>query len=79
MPNISAKFQKSTTTVTGDLDLRDEALALFKLIGDAFWLDSEREIDISTAVAGSGQHFLLKLQRLWEMVGYEGLRRDICQ
>ncbi len=24
MPNISAKFQKSTTTVTGDSDLRDE-------------------------------------------------------
>jgi len=58
MPNISAKFQSSTTVITGDIERRDSAISLLSLIGDTFWVDSEKEIDIATVVAGSGPALL---------------------
>ena len=58
MPNIAASFQKSMTTLTGDQSLKDEAIAIFEAIGSTLWLGSEKEIDIATAVAGSGPAFL---------------------
>jgi pyrroline-5-carboxylate reductase len=79
MPNISAKFQKSTTVITGDIQKRDEALELFSLIGDVFWTDSEKEIDISTAVAGSGPALLaLVAEALADGLVKEGLKRELA-
>lgn len=54
MPNMAASVQKSMTTLTGDISLQDEAVELFSAIGKAHWLGSEKEIDVATALAGSG-------------------------
>ena len=58
MPNVSAKFNKSMTTLTGDEDLKDEAVKIFDFIGNTLWVDTQNELDIATAVAGSGPAFL---------------------
>ena len=58
MPNVAATYQKSMTTLTGDEALKESALEIFGNIGETLWLKTEKEIDIATAVAGSGPAFL---------------------
>jgi pyrroline-5-carboxylate reductase len=58
MPNVAASYQKSMTTITGDEALKESALEIFGNIGETLWLKTEKEIDIATAVAGSGPAFL---------------------
>jgi len=58
MPNVAASYQKSMTTLTGDEALKESALEIFGNIGETLWLKTEKEIDIATAVAGSGPAFL---------------------
>jgi pyrroline-5-carboxylate reductase len=58
MPNVAAKFSKSMTTLTGDESIKNEAINIFNCIGNTLWLESENELDIATAVAGSGPAFL---------------------
>ena len=58
MPNLCASIGESMTTMTGDEELRKEAQELFKSIGQTLWLSSEKELDIATAVAGSGPAYL---------------------
>jgi pyrroline-5-carboxylate reductase len=58
MPNVAAKFNKSMTTLTGDDSLKQEAIDIFDCIGKSLWVESEDELDIATAVAGSGPAFL---------------------
>ncbi len=58
MPNLGATYLKSMTTVTGDLELKDNALKIFNNIGSTLWVKTQKELDIATAVAGSGPAFL---------------------
>lgn len=58
MPNVAAAYGKSTTTITGDEEKKELAIEIFSKIGKAIWVDSEKELDISTAIAGSGPAFL---------------------
>ena len=58
MPNVGAKFQKSMTTLTGDATVKDFACELFASIGSVLWVDTQKELDIATAVAGSGPAYL---------------------
>ncbi|MEA2017718.1 MAG: pyrroline-5-carboxylate reductase dimerization domain-containing protein, partial [Campylobacterota bacterium] len=58
MPNLCASIGESMTTMTGDDELQKEAQELFKSIGQTLWLGSEKELDIATAVAGSGPAYL---------------------
>ncbi len=58
MPNVAASYQKSMTTITGDEALKQSALEIFGNIGETLWLKTEKEIDIATAVAGSGPAYL---------------------
>ena len=58
MPNVAAKFNKSMTTLTGDEDIKNEAVEIFNCIGTTLWVESQNELDIATAVAGSGPAFL---------------------
>ncbi|MFZ5376010.1 MAG: pyrroline-5-carboxylate reductase dimerization domain-containing protein, partial [Campylobacterota bacterium] len=58
MPNLAAEVALSMTSLVGDPETRDEALALFGTIGSALWLSSEKELDIATALAGSGPAYL---------------------
>ncbi len=76
MPNISAKFGASTSIITGDREKREDAQAIFSAIGDTFWVDSEKEIDIATAVAGSGPALLaLVAEAMMDGLVKEGMKR----
>ncbi len=58
MPNVSAKYQKSMTTLTGDVSAKASAVELFSNIGQTIWVTSEDLLDIATAIAGSGPAYL---------------------
>ena len=77
MPNLAASFQKSMTTLHGDEAFKKEAIEICESFGKALWLVSEKEIDIATAVAGSGPAFLaLVAEALSDGAVKEGLKRE---
>jgi len=76
MPNVAAKFQASTSVMTGDVNKKEEAKAIFSAIGDTFWVDSEKEVDIATAIAGSGPALLtLIAEAMMDGLVKEGMKR----
>jgi len=77
MPNLAATVGRSMTTLTGDRHLESEAVALFNAIGETLWLGSEKELDIATALAGSGPAYLaLIAEALADGAVKQGLKRD---
>lgn len=77
MPNLAAEVNESMTSLTGDERLCTEAIVLFQGIGSALWLSSEKELDIATALAGSGPAYLaLMAESLCDGAVREGLKRD---
>ena len=77
MPNLAASIQNSMTTLTGDIAYKDEAQKLLSSIGSVRWLSSEKEIDIATALAGSGPAYLaLIAESLADGAVKQGLKRD---
>lgn len=80
MPNLAASFQKSMTTLTGDVAYRQEAEELFGSIGQTLWLASEKELDIATAVAGSGPAYLaLVAEAMADGAVKQGMKREDAQ
>jgi pyrroline-5-carboxylate reductase len=77
MPNLAASVGKSMTTLTGDSRFKQEAHTLLGAIGQTLWLDSEKEIDIATALAGSGPAYLaLVAEALADGAVKQGLKRE---
>ena len=77
MPNLAASYQKSMTTLHGDSAFKTESIEICESFGKALWLGSEKEIDIATAVAGSGPAFLaLIAEALGDGAVKEGLKRE---
>jgi pyrroline-5-carboxylate reductase len=77
MPNLGASVGQSMTTITGDINYREKAEELFNTIGSTRWLDTEKEIDIATALAGSGPAYLsLIAEAFTDGAVKEGLKRD---
>ncbi len=77
MPNLAATFGKSMTALTGELTCKDQALDIFNAIGHTLWLSSEKELDIATALAGSGPAYLsLIAEALADGAVKQGLKRD---
>jgi len=77
MPNLAASVGKSMTTLTGYSEFKEEAKELLGSIGSTLWLSSEKEIDIATALAGSGPAYLaLIAEALADGAVKQGLRRD---
>ncbi|SHO80903.1 Pyrroline-5-carboxylate reductase [hydrothermal vent metagenome] len=77
MPNLGASVGESMTTITGDITYKDEAEKLFNAIGTTRWLDTQKELDIATALAGSGPAYLtLIAEALADGAVKEGLKRD---
>jgi len=77
MPNLAAAHLASMTTLTGDVESKEEAADLFGAVGRTLWVDTEKELDIATAIAGSGPAFLaLVAEALADGGVREGLRRD---
>jgi len=54
MPNVGATNQASTTAIFGS----QKSYEIFSKIGTAIKVNSEKELDIATAIAGSGPAFL---------------------
>ncbi|TLP40887.1 pyrroline-5-carboxylate reductase [Arcobacter arenosus] len=78
MPNVAASVSSSTTTITGDLEAKNLAIELFSYIGKAVWVNTEKQLDIATAVAGSGPAFLsLIAESLSDGAVKAGLEREI--
>jgi len=77
MPNLAASIGKSMTTLTGDINEKEEATVILNAVGDTLWLDSEKEIDIATALAGSGPAYLaLIAESLADGAVKQGLKRE---
>jgi len=77
MPNLAASIGVSMTTLTGDERFRKEAESLLGAVGDTLWLGSEKEIDIATALAGSGPAYLaLVAESLADGAVKQGLKRE---
>ena len=77
MPNLAASVGRSMTTLTGDIAYKEEAKVLLGSIGKTLWLDSEKEIDIATALAGSGPAYLaLVAEALADGAVKQGLKRE---
>ncbi len=80
MPNLGASHLKSMTAITGDGELKNKALEIFNKIGTSLWLESENELDIATAVAGSGPAYLaLIAESLADGAVNQGLKRTDAQ
>ncbi len=78
MPNIAASVQHSMTTITGDKEAMDIAMEIFSSIGQAIWVNTENQLDIATAIAGSGPAFLaLVAEALADGAVKAGLERHL--
>jgi pyrroline-5-carboxylate reductase len=76
MPNLAASVGKSMTTLTGDEEFKAEAIELLETIGRTLWLSSEKELDIATALAGSGPAYLsLVAEALTDGAVKQGMKR----
>ena len=79
MPNIAAAYDASTTAVTGDAKAKEEVLSLLNAIGKAIWVETEKELDIATAMAGSGPAFLAIIAEAIADGGVHcGLKRELA-
>jgi len=77
MPNLAASKQASMTTLTGDTTYKEKALSILGAIGQTLWLNSQKELDIATALAGSGPAYLaLIAEALADGAVKQGLKRD---
>jgi len=77
MPNLAASVGQSMTTLTGDINAKNESIAILNSIGKTHWLSSEKEIDIATALAGSGPAYLaLIAEALADGAVRQGLKRE---
>ncbi len=77
MPNVAAQLGHSMTTLFGDAELQESAIDLFNHIGKTLSLKSEKELDIATALAGSGPAYLaLVAEALSDGAVNQGLKRD---
>ncbi len=78
MPNIAASVQNSMTTVTGDNEAKNSALEICSSIGKTVWVDTEKQLDIATAIAGSGPAFLaLIAEAITDGAVNAGLERNL--
>jgi pyrroline-5-carboxylate reductase len=77
MPNLCATYNTSMTTITGDIAFKDQAMDIFNNIGSTLWVNTQKELDIATAIAGSGPAYLALIAEALSDAGVRcGLTRD---
>jgi len=77
MPNVAALYLKSVTSVVGDAEFKEQAMEILSTIGKAIWLNSEKELDIATALGGSAPAWLaIVAEALADGAVNLGLSRD---
>lgn len=80
MPNIAASVQNSMTTLTGDNEAKNTALDICSSIGKTLWVNTENQLDIATAIAGSGPAFLaLVAEGIADGAVNAGLERNLSK
>jgi len=80
MPNIGALYGSSITGIAGDRSGIPIASALFKLIGEVVEVENDQQIDMVTAITGSGPAYLALIREAIEDGGvYIGLTREVSQ
>ncbi|MEO1924010.1 MAG: pyrroline-5-carboxylate reductase [Nautiliaceae bacterium] len=80
MPNIAAKYKASTTAVTGDEEAKEIGEKILGKIGEVVWVNNDDEIDMATAIIGSGPAFLAIIAEAISDGGvYIGLKRDVSE
>jgi pyrroline-5-carboxylate reductase len=78
MPNMAASVQKSATSLCGDEALKEDAMEILSSIGKCFWLKSENELDIASALAGSAPAWLAMVaESLSDGAVNLGLKREV--
>ncbi|WP_457560032.1 pyrroline-5-carboxylate reductase [Caminibacter sp.] len=79
MPNVAAKYSASTTALTGDIEAKEIGEGILSKIGEVVWVNSDDEIDMATAIIGSGPAFLAIIAEAISDAGvYTGLKRDVA-
>jgi len=77
MPNLAASVNLSMTTITGDKSLQQNAQDIFNSIGKTIWVDTQKELDIATALAGSGPAYLALIhEALCDGAVKQGMKRS---
>jgi pyrroline-5-carboxylate reductase len=80
MPNVAAKFQASITALTGDEEVRKTGEEILSKIGEVVWVQNDDEIDMATAIIGSGPAFLAIIAEAISDGGvYCGLKREVSE
>jgi pyrroline-5-carboxylate reductase len=79
MPNIGAFYNCSFTAIAGDREAVQFGEELFREIGEVVVVNGDDEIDIATAITGSGPAYLAVIREAVEDCGvYLGLKREIA-
>lgn len=81
MPTTAAKYNLSATAIYSSSSLDHKCKALIEIItnsiGSSTWLDNEKDLDIATAIAGSGiAYYFTIMQHIVEHAKELGLRED---
>lgn len=80
MPNIAASVHNSMTTITGDVESKTMALEIFSSIGESIWVHNENQLDIASAITGSGPAFIsLVAEAMADGAVKVGLERHLSQ
>lgn len=77
MANLAASKSLSMTTITGDSPKQQDAIEIFEAIGSTLWVNTEKELDIATGLAGSGPAYLCLIAEALADGGVrQGLKRE---
>lgn len=78
MPNMAASVCKSATSVCGDSAFKELSLEILSSIGSCFWLESEKELDIASGLAGCSPAWIaLVAEALSDGAVNLGMKREI--
>ncbi|CAI3951002.1 pyrroline-5-carboxylate reductase [Commensalibacter communis] len=84
MPNTPSELGLGMTSVVAGPTVTDQqkqlADDLLHAVGEVAWLDSEKEMDVATAIAGCGPAYIFLLAELLQKVGEEkGLSTELAR
>jgi pyrroline-5-carboxylate reductase len=80
MPNVAASKNLSATAFTGDEGFKEETKVILDSFGQGIWVGSEKELDVATALAGSGPaYMMLVAEALADGAVRMGLKRPAAQ
>jgi len=77
MPNIGATFGVSMTAIHCDKEIKDDASQICRAFGDVIWLEKENNINVATAISGSGPAMIAQVaESIIDAGVMNGLKRE---